>query len=88
MYLVSFPCGSLHVFFTQNYPPKPIAGTPDTTPGRTDSRHGGADSDAESIELGNLSMDLPDDEDDEEPQRRRAEMMLPRIPVKVRMLQM
>ncbi|XP_033647105.1 nuclear valosin-containing protein-like [Asterias rubens] len=62
---------------TPNY-----SGTPDTTPGRPDDRHKDVDSGEESIELGNLSMDMPDDVDEVEPPRRRMEMMLPRVPIK------
>ena len=63
--------------------PPPLTGTPDTTPGRPDDRHKDVDSGEESIELGNLSMDMPDDVDEVEPPRRRMEMMLPRVPIKV-----
>ncbi|XP_022097918.1 nuclear valosin-containing protein-like isoform X2 [Acanthaster planci] len=57
-----------------------LAGTPDTTPGRPPGRQGKADSDGDSMELGNLSMDhLDDGEDvDDAPSRRGREMLLPR----------
>ncbi|XP_038075303.1 nuclear valosin-containing protein-like isoform X2 [Patiria miniata] len=51
---------------------------------RTHNRQGEADSDGDSMELGNLSMDPPDDGDDEDDTwtRQRTEMMLPRTPAK------